>query len=204
MVKVKIYVEGGGDQARLKTKCRKGFQTFFKKALPQSNMPSIIACGSRQDAFDRFCIAIRQYENTFCILLVDSEAPVERNISRWAHLRNRPGDQWEKPDGADEDNAHLMVQCMESWFMADKECLDKFFGQGFSMKAIPRNPNIEAIPKADIFNGLKNATRKTKTKGKYGKGSHSFDILTKIDPQKVRGASEHAKKLLKVLEDKLS
>lgn len=45
-----------------------------------------------------------------------------------------------------------MVQCMENWFMADKECLALFFGQGFNVNALPNNPNIEAILTTDIFN----------------------------------------------------
>ncbi|MDM8526222.1 DUF4276 family protein [Desulfococcaceae bacterium HSG8] len=202
MVKIRIYVEGGGDQHALKSKCRAGFRMFFEKVLPQGRMPSIIACGSRDKAFDYFCTAIRQHKDAFCVLLVDSEAPLKDNSKRWDHLRDR--DRWNKPGGADEEHIHFMVQCMESWFMADKECLAIFFGQGFDANAIPDNPNIEAVSKADIFNGLKSASRNTKTKGKYGKGVHSFDILSKISPAKVRKASEHADILLRTLEKKIS
>jgi len=174
---------------------------FFEKVLPQGKMPSIIACGSRNKAFDYFCTAIKQHKNAFCVLLVDSEAPLKENAKRWTHLKER--DKWNKPDGADEENIHFMVQCMESWFLADREYLAVFFGQGFNVNAIPDNQNIEAVSKADIFNGLKNASRNTKTKGKYGKGGHSFDILSKINPAKVREASGHANILLKTLEEKI-
>jgi len=200
VVKIRIYVEGGGDQHALKSKCRAGFRMFFEKVLPQGRMPSIIACGSRNKAFSYFCTAIKQHRNAFCVLLVDSESPIRNSANRWDHLKER--DNWNKPDGANEENIHFMVQCMESWFIADKECLAFFFGQGFNVNAIPDNPNIEAVSKADIFNGLKNSSRNTKTKGKYGKGSHSFDILSKISPAKVREASEHADILLRILEEK--
>ncbi len=202
MVEIKIYVEGGGDQAGLKSKCRAGFRMFFEKILPRGRSQRIIACGSRHEVFDRFCTAITQYSNTFCILLVDNETQVSNNTKRWLQLKE--SDRWNKPRCADEENVHLMVQCMESWFIADKECLADFFGQGFNSHAIPKNPNIEAVSKADIFNGLRNASRSTKTKGKYGKGSHSFDILSKIDPVKVRKACEHADMLFTTLEKKVS
>ncbi len=134
MVEIKIYVEGGGDQARLKTKCRAGFRLFFEKALPPGKMPRIIACGSRKNTYDRFCTAIKHYKNAFCVLLVDSEGPVKSNKKRWSYLKERQEDAWNKPDNSDEENVHFMVQCTESWFMADKECLRAFYGQGFNLR----------------------------------------------------------------------
>lgn len=202
MVDIRIYVEGGGDQSSLKSKCRKGFRLFFEKILPQGKTPKIIACGSRKETYDRFCTAVKEYENTFCILLIDSEGAVKNNRKRWIYLKKRQEDGWDKPDKAEEENVHLMVQCMESWFLSDKQCLADFYGQGFISNALPKNPNVEMIPKADIFKGLEDASRNTKSKGKYGKGSHSFDILSKIDPVRVCDASAHAKVLIETLKRK--
>jgi len=204
VVNIKIYVEGGGDQARLKSKCRAGFRIFFEKVLPQGKMPKIVACGSRKDTYDRFCTALKEYKDTFCILLVDSEGPVTDSIDRWTYLKKRNEDGWDKPDSADEKNLHLMVQCMESWFMADKKCLTEFYGQGFILNALPNNPSIEKIPKNDIFKALKNATRNTKSKSKYGKGSHSFEILARIDPEKVSNSSHHAEVLITTIKNKIA
>ncbi len=199
MVAIRIYVEGGGDRRALLAKCRQGFCEFLEKVMPPRRMPRIIACGTRRSAFDRFCTALSHYSETFCMLLVDSETAVAAGMGPWAHLKSRTGDGWNKPTGATDDHAHLMVQCMEAWFLADKDCLARYFGQGFNAGALPANPNIEAISKADIYSGLKKATRNTKTKGKYQKGNHSFDILGKIDPQKVRQASPHAERLVNTL-----
>lgn len=55
--KVKIYVEGGGNLARLKRKCRQAFSSFFKRAGFKDRMPRIVACGSRNNAYDDFCTA---------------------------------------------------------------------------------------------------------------------------------------------------
>ena len=103
-----------------------------------------IACGSRSQTFKDFRTAVRQQTGDFVILLVDSEGPVEAP-SAWAHLHARDG--WQRPAVTIEDQAHLMVQCMEAWFLADREALIEFYGQGFLAGSLPGQPNIEQIPK---------------------------------------------------------
>jgi len=162
-------------------------------------MPRIVACGTRRHAFDDFCTAFHiAKEDEFVMLLVDSESPVEPGTTCWTHLEKR--DKWVQPAGADKRNVHLMVQCMESWFMSDKEALSAYYSSGFVASALPANSNIEDIPKSDIFKSLEQATRNTQ-KGKYGKGKHSFEILALIDPQKVIASSRHASELLATIID---
>ena len=123
-MRIKIYVEGGGDSNQLKRKCRRGFAKFFEQAGFQGKMPKIIACGSRNDAFGDFCTAVRTPTNDeYPLLLVDSEGPViPRHYDKpWAHLKER--DFWNQPADTTDEQAHLMVQCMESWFLADRHCL---------------------------------------------------------------------------------
>nr|WP_187345118.1 DUF4276 family protein [Cystobacter ferrugineus] len=192
---MRIYVEGGGHSGALKSECRRGFAEFFAKFVPRGKQPRIIACGSRNEALDDFRTALRTYREDHVVLLVDAEAPVAPGQSTWAHL----GDGWAPPPGATEENTHLMVQCMESWFLADLTELAAYFGQGFQASSLPRNPNIEAISKQDVFRALEAATRQTRTKGAYSKGGHSFAILARIDPVKVRGASPSAERLATAL-----
>ncbi|MEN9866284.1 MAG: hypothetical protein RL748_1874 [Pseudomonadota bacterium] len=66
---VRLYVEGGGDAATLKSSCREGFATFLEKAGLKGHMPRIIACGGREDAFDSFCTTIANGVNAFYLLL---------------------------------------------------------------------------------------------------------------------------------------
>lgn len=200
MVSVRIYVEGGGDQRELKTKCRKAFSAFFDKRLA-GRMPRVVASGSRQNAYDNFCAAWTNAEHgDFIVLLVDSEEPVAETSGSWRHLENR--DKWRKPDGATDDHAHMMVQCMEAWFLADKDCLVTFFGPGFNEKALPSRFSIEEIPKKDIEDGLKRATRHCDRKGAYHKGNHSFELLGALNPEKVFAASPQAKRLIDILHHK--
>lgn len=206
---VKLYVEGGGDTAVLKTACREGLTTFVTKA-GLKNRPRIVACGSRRDAFDSFCTAIASGEDA--ILLVDSEDAVIAQHQQgrpdtwqpWAHLKARQGDGWDKPAGAADTQCHLMVQVMENWFLADQEALKAFFGQGFKENALPAANNaIEGIAKPQVYSALAQATSTCKTKAAYGKGEHSFKLLTKIDPVKVTQASPWAKRLVDVLRKKM-
>ena len=91
---------------------------------------------------------------------------------------------------------------MEAWFFANQEPLAKYFGQGFRPNALSKRPEIESIPKVDIEQGLKNATRQCKRKGQYNKGHHSFAILSHLDPEKVTAASPYAKRLIEALHKK--
>lgn len=198
---VKIYVEGGGDHNKnLDTQCRRGFSEFFRKAGLAGRMPRVVRCGGRRHAYDTFCTAHESADNDYLpILLVDSEAPVAQ-ADPWEHVRLRPGDEWERPRDASEDQIHFMVQAMEAWFHADKDALAKYYGQGFRVAAMKARQATVNIPKADLYEGMKSATKDCQ-KGEYSKGQHSFQILALIDPAKVRAASpQHAGRLLDVLD----
>ena len=159
-------------------------------------MPRIVASGSREDAYDAFKTAHTR-GNRHVMLLVDAEGPVAA-AGPWEHLRQRDG--WRRHSGATDDQCHLMVQIMESWFLADRETLEDFYGQRFNVNALPHNPNIEAVSKHDVLNRLAQATRPTQ-KGSYAKGGHGFAILEKLDPNKVRSASRSAKRFLRAILD---
>jgi hypothetical protein len=128
---------------------------------------------------------------------VDSE-PVADRLRPWRHVADREGDRWARPQGVADDQLQFMAQAMEAWFYADKESLKKYYDQHFRAAALSPRTNVEEIPKADLFDGLKRATRNCQ-KGEYSKGQHSFDILARIDPSKVVAASPHADRLLKAL-----
>lgn len=160
-------------------------------------MPRIVACGGRDRAYEDFCTAQKTASDAFIVLLVDSEEDVEIGADPWEFLERR--DNWSKPDGATDDNAHLMVQCMEAWFLADSDALVQFFGNGFNANLLPNRRDVENIPKQDVYDALKRATRSSRKK-EYRKGNHSFDLLAKLDPQKVMDASPHAKRLVNTLD----
>lgn len=194
---VRIYVEGGG-QGSTKSKCRQAFRMFFQKVVPPTSF-TVIASGDRAAAFQDFCLAIEAHQHDFIILLVDSEEAV--TVGAWQHLGAREGDKWRRPAGTHEDQAHLMVQVMEAWFLADQQALIAYYGQGFLAGSLPAQGNIELIPKQEVFRCLQHASRKT-TKGEYRKATHGFDLLERIRPDRVRAASNHANRLLDTLAKK--
>ena len=191
---VKVYVEGGGDGKSLRSACREGFKNFIKKTGLSGMMPRIVACGGREKAYDRFKTAHLNKDET-SLLLVDAEESVQET-GPWQHLKAR--EDWDPPNGATEDQCHLMVQSMESWFLADQDALKEFYGQGYRQNALRQNPQIEQIAKDDVLDGLDRAARETSKRG-YHKGTHSFEILAKLDPEKIKNASPHAKRFIESL-----
>ena len=161
-------------------------------------MPRIFASGNRQQAYGDFRHALgTSRADDSVVLLVDSEGPVATGAGPWQHLKDR--DDWDKPAGATDDHVHLMVQCMEAWFLADRAALAGYFGNGFSENSLPRRRDVEEISKQDLESGLNAATRNSRPKGAYRKGRDSFSILADLDPDKVANASPHAEHFLETL-----
>ena len=201
MVKITIFVEGGGDTRNQQSACRKGFREFFNKLDIKASI-TIIACGNGKNTYDDFCIGFKKTKiDEYCLLLVDSEAAI-KNSNKWQHFCSYIDAKSIKPNNAKEEHLHFMVECMEAWFMADKETLANYYGKDFNLNALPKKTDIEKIAKQDLIDGLDNATRKT-LKGKYSKSKreHSFELLSKISSEKVIKQSLHAKTLYEILKE---
>jgi hypothetical protein len=196
-VSVCLYVEGGGSRAKSQTAtaCRKAFHIFLGKVLGDRPKPRIVASGSRDEAYHDFCRSVNSDADTLAVLLVDSEDPILGGGTAIAHLRDREK-HWTGP--MPEEQIHLMVQCMETWFLADKTALAQYYGKEFKPSALPANPKIEDISKHDVMKGLAGATKATR-KGRYHKTGHGFDLLERIDPAAVRKAPSHADALVDFL-----
>jgi hypothetical protein len=197
-VTVRIYVEGGGDNEDTITRCRKGFAAYCTKAAPGKSRPRIVPCGDRDQTFDRFRTAVHASNpGEICALLVDAEGPATA-ITAVEHLQARDG--WRFPP-LDGHQVFPMVQAMEAWFLADREVLALFYGDGFLANSLPGSPTkVEAVPKNDLERRLKHASKPTKTKGEYHKTRHGFALLALIDPMKVGDASPHAARFHRFLQ----
>jgi hypothetical protein len=197
-VSVRIYVEGGGDHRRTLDACRQAFAQFFSKIAPVGARPRVIAAGDGTAAFNDFCNALTRHPDNFVLLLVDSEDPVSTGTTAWHHLEARTQDGWSRPTIATDEQAHLMVQCMEAWFLADRATLAAYYGHEFLVDSLPGQPKVELIAKRDVIRALQHASRPTQ-KGEYRKTGHGFELLERIDPDRVREASAHAARLFAVL-----
>jgi hypothetical protein len=183
-------VEGGGNNKDTLKRCKEGFASYCLKLTPANRSPGIVACGGRQQAFNRFSTAVRSSQHgDMSVLLVDSEAPVTA-ATPVQHLRSREG--WNFPN-LNRHEVFLMVQAMEAWFLADRKALAEFYGDGFLANSLPGSPtNVEAVPKDDLEPSLRHASKPTKTKGEYHKVKHGFALLALINPVRVANASPHA------------
>jgi hypothetical protein len=192
-VTVRIYAEGAGEGELYDTLFRHAWQAFFRAAGLAGRMPAVIRGKSRERTFDLFRTAIQNPPaGVLPLLLVDSEGPVPSNATAWQHLRTLDG--WEKPDLARDDQAFLMVQLMETWFLADSATLRRYFGAQLRESAFRAWPDLESVPKQTVLNALSQATAECRKP--YAKGRVSFDLLAQIDPALVETSCPRARLLL--------
>jgi Domain of unknown function (DUF4276) len=187
-VSAKICIEGGGNDAYTLRTCKSAFVRYCEKVVAPMRMPRIVACGSRDETYSDFKASLSNGDYDLVALLVDSEDPVQ-TAQAIDHLRNR--DHWKIPQTSAK-QMFLMAQCMESWFLADKDTLENYYGQGFLRSSLPPSPNVEAIPKATVMTSLEHASAPCQKKS-YHKTNHGFAILALINPILVEAASQHAK-----------
>ncbi len=203
---IQIFIEGGskGQNRASSQKLRLGFLQFFDELNQIARSKSIkfkpIICGSTDETFRIFRYENTKANNAFLCFLVDSDKPLENDDTPKVFLQREKN--WNFDNVADE-QCHLMVQLMESWFLADVEALKTFYGQNFKHNAIPKQPNIEKIAKIDVENSLDKATNKT-SKGQYHKIKHGADLLSKIETAKVRAKSAHCNRLFETISKNLS
>lgn len=199
MRRIAIYVEGGGDSAEQRNELRKGFDGLLRaqKAAAQAKRWrwSLVPSGSRDDAYRAFVHKLQQDPPTLCVLLVDSEeavptrpddAPDADARLRVAHLSGR--DRWDL-SACDPRQVHLMVQCMETWIVADPTALGAFYGKDFRETQLPVRLNLEEEPKLEVYAKLARATKGT-TKGEYSgknraKIKHASELLKRVDASQV-------------------
>lgn len=194
-MRVQLYVEGGGAGKPLRSSCRVGFAELLKKAGFRLR---IVACGSRNAAFDRFKTALAGGDDYYPMLLVDSEAKVLDADKPWPHLAKQ--DRWKKPRRAKDNQAQLMVQCMETWCVADRDALHGFFGQDLRESALPPLNDLERRSKGDVQRKLKHATRECGDDRMYRKGKRSFELIAELDPSVLKERLPHFNRLCETLE----
>lgn len=195
LTEIRIYFEG---HRALKP----GFSQFFadlrERARSRRCKFELISGGSGSNVCNDFARALRTHPRSWNILLIDSEGPDTRTLSETL-CRNQG---W---DTATRDSIFWMVEMMESWFHADKEALEAFYGPDFRKNALKPNPNVEDISKSDLKHGLRNATEHTK-KGDYfdNKTSHGPALLSVIGANKVRSAAPNCRGLFEAVLARLS
>lgn len=192
---VKIYIEGGGNNVEQRNRCREGFRKLIASA---GFSPSIVACGGRGKAYDKFCTAIKEAKKgVYLILLVDSEEPISQPADSpkpWEHLQQH--DHWERPPGVKDDQAQFMVTCMESWIMADHHALAVHYGAKLGTALLSVN-GLEARTRFDVQDTLMRATRNCTNA--YEKGKRSFRVLAELNPATLQQHLLYFKRFIEAL-----
>ena len=210
MVKeVQIYIEGGarGQDRASSVELRKGFSTFFgelvEKAREKNIRFSLIICGSTEITCKIFSQADKISQSEFLALLVDSDVAVSEDETPKSFLQKQP--KLKKCDlkNVAENQCHLMVQVMETWFLADVDALKNHFGNDFKESKLRKNKKVEEIAKDDVLNSLKEATKDGK-KGGYHKIQDGAKLLELINPNKVREAAPHCRRLFEIISAQIS
>jgi len=196
-LKIQLYVEGAGQKAA-DILLRKGFRGLIANDSGEeiARGVRIVACGNTNNTYKDFCNGVHTNtgQNISFAILVDSDTPVATTTDAWQAVAQFNGC-GPRPAGAAADSAHMMVQVMESWIVADPANLKRFYGQNFNPGQLAVNPDIEQVPKDDILNGLKDATKNSKS-GEYHKTRHGFDLIMQTDPKKLRARSFRAAQFL--------
>ncbi len=196
-----IYLEGGGDSAQLKIRCREGFRKLLAKCGFDGRMPRLVACGGRGAAFDDFLTAHRtDIAGEYVALLIDSEDPMTDTEAAWAHLKVRDG--WDQPCGVGDAHVLLMTTCMETWIIVDRAALARHYGQGLQTSALPPLVNVESRTRDDVQTRLEKAT--SKCSNAYAKGKRSFEILGQLDPKALKPHLPSFVRTLRILDENLS
>ena len=197
---ISIFVEGGGNSKELKTRCREGFRKLFQNwAELNRRMPKLIACGSRNDTFESFKIALSLRKNDEYVgLLIDSETPINSIDLPWSHLEDH--DKWQKPPNSTNDQVLFMATCMETWIVADEKTLKAYYGHKFLDSALPPSENLESRPSSEVQKALKDATRNCPNR--FMKGAKSFAVLSKLSPDTLEMHLPNFKRVRRILKEK--
>ena len=198
---VTIFIEGGGNGNYGKVQCRKGFRELLERCGFKGRMPRLVACGSRNEAYDDFKSAFaRASDGDIIMLLVDSEDTVADINRTWEHLRRR--DKWQNPSGAADEVVLLMTTCMETWIIADRATLRQHFGRRLQESDLPALDDLEIRNRQDVLSSLERATRNCTAP--YAKGPKSFAVLGKLNPDVLEQHLPSFKRARSILGGKLS
>ena len=189
---IRIYFEGS-------PRLREGFNKLIRPGIERVSHNSVrfslIAGGSTEETIKDFKKAASSHTNASIIMLIDSDRAYDSGLLM--NIKSQIG------ANVQDEQIHFMVQVMESWFLADRDALKKYYGREFQESRLPQNSDVERIPKSDVLTGLENATRNT-SKGKYHKTRHAPQLLSNLNVDKVCSAAPSCKRLFDSLQQLLS
>lgn len=140
---IRIYFEGHKS-------LKQGFHIFFSELVraARSKRCRFELISTDGTPVEDYRIALVKHPDAWNVLLLDSDGPDFGGLSVTLCRKERLE---ERHAGS----VFWMVQIMEAWFLADGDGLARYYGPDFRSNALPPNPNVEEIGKADVYRGLK-------------------------------------------------
>ena len=92
---IRIYIEGDTSQKGKNTDItlRQGFNSFFRELIDEAKNKNItlrpITYGSKYETFKKFLDGKREYQDSFVLFLLDSDAPIEENETPKSFLQKQ-------------------------------------------------------------------------------------------------------------------
>lgn len=193
-MKLVVFVEGtAGDPGAL----RKAFRQFLERLGFPGSAIQIVAAGdgpAAHKAYEKF--VSRSEDDRIVFLLIDSEQHKERDLPNWEFLsRTR---KLRKPKAAGVNSLGLMVQCMETWFLADRDAAIGYFRLGKGGDPLPRHAHPELVPKVRILDSFDKASHQSRRR-RYQKGADALALLGLVDPNIVAERCPHAERFFNAL-----
>ena len=175
-----VYLEGGNH-------LRVPMRGFLRRAVGDNINLDVRPCRDRGRAIRLFS----QTQSSDSLLLIDSDGADLNSLRQDVLTRTNSLNARER--------SFFMVQLMEAWFLADRECLASYYGASFRAGRLPGN-QPEAVAKNDAMDRLRQATQDT-PKGAYHKTDHSPDLLHMLNPSAVYNACPNFALLIDHLRD---
>jgi hypothetical protein len=171
---------------------RVAFKRHLEKLDPLLKNLDVVAKGSTDYTIKSYVEGVRQFSHQCSVaLLVDADGPVPADTPA-RHIEAKLNSAHVPPHARS--NVFLMVQCMESWLVADAALLESCFGNKLRPRALPQNPDLESVSKKDVATALNDAVKETPA-GKYHKVRDAARILELLSPAVVAKRSKHARML---------
>ena len=182
---------------------RGGFHKLFGPHIARARQMRIrfklIAGGPRTETVADFLRSCRLRPSDLNVLLIDSEGPVP--VTEEAIRSLRAQGWWDRSVTCDDSQINLMVQAMESWFVADPKALVEHFGQDFNTGGLPNPQNAESVAPANLVSAIRRCLPQGRRRRNYDKVADGAKLLGLIDADRVSLYCPHFARLRAFLDE---